>query len=121
MRPAHGTIANITFDLIPYPCHSHDGNYAYGVHSMPNPVLTLADQFAATVVDFVYEGDKTEDELATFIDRDVVIDRVFGPGGAPIIWLTFSDDSFAMCAPNKGTPFVGTIEGDEKSGRTINC
>ncbi len=70
---------------------------------------SLADQFNNMVTACVYEGSKTERELATFIDDLATFNESNGPHAVKLLWITFVDMSCVMCVPNMSVPFIGMV------------
>ena len=70
---------------------------------------TLADQFNEMVMSCVYEGNKTEQELATFIDDLATFNETDGPHAVKLLWITFIDMSCVMCVPGRAVPFIGMV------------
>lgn len=72
---------------------------------------TYADDFSRLVVGHVYDGNKTEDDLAKFLDESVethVIETNQSRVKTIKLFL-FDDGSFVLCQPGIGTPIIGTM------------
>lgn len=69
----------------------------------------LADTFNKSVVEMVYEGTRSERELATFIDEDVQFCEAAGPHAVKLLWITFEDMSCVACVIGVNVIMTGMV------------
>jgi hypothetical protein len=76
-------------------------------------------KFREAINAFVYEGRKTEVELAMFIDPSCQFADGNGPHAVLTRWIYFSDMSCVLYIPGRCVLLDGTIEGNDDNGWTI--